>query len=374
MPHAEILWIGSQGGMEQSLVQRHGISYRGIRTGQLRGVNPLKALFNILKMLDGVRQSQTILREFRPQVCLVTGGYVCVPVVIACRLAGIPVLIYLPDMTPGWAIKLMSKVAQRVAVSHVDAARHFGGEWPQGKAVVTGYPVRPELIAAAQDRAAARRRLAEQLNRNGADRPGWTTTTMHQDDAPLLLVWGASQGARSINRATWAALEQLTPHAHVLHIVGTRDWSMAQDPAENPAAADGAADTLVARYCAVDYLHEAMVDALAAADLTVGRAGASILGEFTIPGLPSVLVPLPIAGGHQEPNAAVLAQAGAAVIIEDAALGAELVDTVVPLLQDTARRATMRHAAREMAQPHAAASIAQLLAQMAVPASGPRDS
>lgn len=362
------MWVGSSGGMEQALVERHGLAYRGIHTGQLRGVNPLKALFNIGKMVGGVRQTLAILNEFPADVCLVTGGYVCVPVVVACRLRGIPVMIYLPDMTPGWAIRWLSKLAQRVAVSHEDAAQHFGGEWPQGKAVVTGYPVRPKLLAAAQDRQAARTRLADALNRGGSRRT-WIDT----DKLPLLLVWGASQGARSINRATWAALDALTAHAHILHIVGTRDWSMAQDPAENPVAAhvrnpDTAPDAsgpLAERYCAVDYLHEAMPDALAAADVTVARAGASILGEFTVTGLPAVLVPLPIAGGHQDHNAQTLAQAGAAVILDDADLSRDLVSTTLPLLQDADRRNAMADAARRLARPAAAAAIAAELRKLA---------
>jgi UDP-N-acetylglucosamine--N-acetylmuramyl-(pentapeptide) pyrophosphoryl-undecaprenol N-acetylglucosamine transferase len=381
-----LLWIGSEGGMEQALVERQGLAYRGIRTGQLRGVNPLQALLNIRKMIGGVRRALAILDEFRPQVCLVTGGYVCAPVVVACRLRRIPVLIYLPDMTPGWAIRWLSTLAQRVAVTRPQAAAHFGGEWPQGKAIVTGYPVRAELVAAAQDRQAARQRLAAFLNgATTGSSPAWTRTNLDVDDAPLLLVWGASQGARSINRATWAALDALTPHAHILHIVGTRDWPMAQDPTENPAAAADAPKALVERYCAVDYLHEAMIDALAAADLTVSRAGASILGEFTVTGLPAVLVPLPIAGGHQDHNAQELAQAGAAVVIADSELQArsqpsrgmnnkseshhamsnKLVETVQPLLQDTQRRQRMAQAARAQARPDAADAIALELWKLA---------
>jgi UDP-N-acetylglucosamine--N-acetylmuramyl-(pentapeptide) pyrophosphoryl-undecaprenol N-acetylglucosamine transferase len=300
--------------------------------------------------------------------------------VIACRLRGIPVMVYLPDMTPGWAIRWLSKLAQRVGVSHSAAAAHFGGQWPQGKAVVTGYPVRDELVKAAQDRREARRRLAEYLN-SGWQRgegegsrilPGGPTEATAQplpelanSDTPLLLVWGASQGARSINRATWRALEELTPRACILHIVGIRDWEMAQDPMENPAAGEHVNALLAQRYCAVDYLHEGMIHALAAADLTVARAGASILGELTVTGLPGVLVPLPIAGGHQQHNAEALAQAGAAVILPDADLAANLVNTVQPLLENNQRRNAMAQAARRLARPEAAKAIADELWRLA---------
>jgi UDP-N-acetylglucosamine--N-acetylmuramyl-(pentapeptide) pyrophosphoryl-undecaprenol N-acetylglucosamine transferase len=134
--------------MEQGLVERAGLPYRGIDTGQMRGINPVMALVNAGRMVKGVRQSLAILESFRPDVCLVTGGYVCAPVVMACRLRRVPVLIYLPDIVPGWAIRSLSWLAQRVAVTFPAAAGAFGGQVPQGKAVVTGYPLRPELVKA----------------------------------------------------------------------------------------------------------------------------------------------------------------------------------------------------------------------------------
>ena len=143
-----LLWVGSEGGMEQALVERAGIPFRGISTGQLRGANPFKLARNAARMAAGTRQSLALIDSFRPDACFVTGGYVCGPVVAACALRKVPVLIYLPDMTPGYAIRLLSKMAQRVAVTLPEAAAHFGGEAPAGKAVVTGYPVRDELLAA----------------------------------------------------------------------------------------------------------------------------------------------------------------------------------------------------------------------------------
>jgi UDP-N-acetylglucosamine--N-acetylmuramyl-(pentapeptide) pyrophosphoryl-undecaprenol N-acetylglucosamine transferase len=340
--------------MEQPLVERAGIAYRGIETGQLHVANPLAALANLGKMAHGVRQSLAILDDFRPQVCLATGGYVCAPVVVACRRRGVPVLIYLPDMTPGWAIRLLSKLAQRVAVSFPEAAVYFGGEVPQGKAVVTGYPVRDELVQAATDRSRARRRLAEAIGRPQL-RP------LSADDLPLLLVWGGSQGSRSINQATWGALPLLLPHAHVVHVVGQRDWPLYLEQKQGWATG---AEVNLDRYHAVDYLHEAMPLALAAADLSVARAGASTLGEFPVAGLPSILVPLPIGGVNQMRNAEQLARHGAAIILDDADLGSELGPQAVALLQEPARLAAMAAAAAKLAKPGAAQHIAAELARL----------
>lgn len=341
--------------MEQALVERAGIAYRGIDTGQLHGINPLKALANAAKMVAGFRQSLAILRDFRPDVCMVTGGYVCAPVVLACRVRRIPVLIYLPDMVPGAAILWLSRLVQRVAISFPEVAPYFGGLAPKGKAVVTGYPVRRELVEAARDRAAARRELAQHI-----DQP----TMDGSDELPLVLIWGGSLGARSINIATWDALADLLPHAHVLHVVGTRDWGMAKERMQELRDSGVLSGGAARRYHPVDYLHETMSLALAAADLTVARAGASTLGEFPVAGLPAVLVPLVLTGVNQQRNAEQLAQHGAAVIVADNRLADDLARTVVELLNQSERRAAMAQAAKALAKPDAAQNIADALVEL----------
>jgi UDP-N-acetylglucosamine--N-acetylmuramyl-(pentapeptide) pyrophosphoryl-undecaprenol N-acetylglucosamine transferase len=346
-----LLWVGSVGGMEQALVERAGIPYRGISTGQLRAANPFKLARNALKMVAGARQSLDIINSFRPDVCFVTGGYVCGPVVAACSLRKVPVLIYLPDVTPGYAIRTLSKLAQRVAVTLPEVAAHFGGLAPQGKAVVTGYPIRQELLDAAADRPAARRRLAELLP--------WPQLSGELAGLPLLLVWGGSSGARVINRAAWGAVLQLLPHAAVLHAVGERDWPLHQEWAQaNPLPA-----ALAGRYHPVPYLHEAMPPALAAADLTVARAGASSLGEFPAAGLPAVLAPL--MSVNQMDNAQALAGRGAAVIVRDEELAAKLAPTVLDLLNHPDKLQAMRQAMAGLAQPHAAQAIAAEIRRLA---------
>jgi UDP-N-acetylglucosamine--N-acetylmuramyl-(pentapeptide) pyrophosphoryl-undecaprenol N-acetylglucosamine transferase len=349
--------------MEQGLVERAGIAFRGVHTGQLRGINPLAALANMARMAQGVRQSHHIVDEFRPDVCFVTGGYVCAPVVMACRQRHVPVLIYLPDIVPGWAIRMLSKLAQRVAVTMPAAARYFGGEAPQGKAVVTGYPVRQELLAATgcgqlavtahlRNRAHVRKKLAMALARPlAAGEPDGQTL-------PLVLVWGGSQGSRTINRAIWAALGQVTPFAHILHVIGERDWPLYQQ--EAPEKSLTAA--LRRRYHPVAYLHEAMAWALAAADLSVARAGASSLGEFPVARLPAILAPL--VGVNQQQNAGQLAERGAAVVIDDDRLASQLTPVLLDLIQDEPRRRRMESALADLARPQAALNIARELARL----------
>ena len=415
-----MLWVGSEGGMERALVERAGIAFRGIETGQLRGQSPLTALRNGGKMLAGLRQSLHILRDFRPDVCFVTGGYVCTPVVAACRLRGVPVLIYLPDMKPGWAIRALSKLAQCVAISFPGAAGYFGGFAPEGKAVVTGYPVRRELVELAGARVAAKRALAARLDvpslnptpalpasgegvpdNSEADierapliaagaagrfptalpaRPSSSPSPPLRQargvgerqalengggdlNLPLILIWGGSSGARSINRATWGVLSRLLPHAEVLHIVGTRDWALHEEAVAEPALAATLDGPLGARYRPVPYLHDEMALALAAADISVARAGASTLGEFPVAGLPSILVPL--AAVNQQENAEALADHGAALIVEDEALAQQLAPTLLSLLADEDRLSTMRENLAVLAEPDAAKNIARELSKLA---------
>jgi UDP-N-acetylglucosamine--N-acetylmuramyl-(pentapeptide) pyrophosphoryl-undecaprenol N-acetylglucosamine transferase len=351
VPEVQTLWVGSRGGMEKELIERAGIDFAAIDTGQLRVANPLKVMRNLGRMGAGVQQSQAIIDHFRPDVCFVTGGYVCGPVVVACWQRKIPVLIYLPDMSPGYAIRLLSTLATRVAVSFPEVAHWFGGEAPAGKAVVTGYPVRAEVVAAAQDRRRARQQLAAALATSLAEPDG--------RQAPLLLVWGGSSGARAINQATWGALPALLPLAQVVHVVGVRDWPLY----EAWAVAHPLPPEVQHRYHPVAYLHEAMPLALAAADLSVARAGASTLGEFPVCRLPSILAPLHSV--NQADNAQALAGRGGAVVIEDTELPTQLAPTVASLLTDPARLPAMATALVQMAQPDAALHIAEEIVRLA---------
>lgn len=339
----DLLWVGSADGMEAGLVARAGIPYRSVATGKLRGANPVRAAKTTSAVASGVKQGLAILDEVKPHVCFVTGGYVCAPMVIASAMRKVPILIYLPDMQPGWTIKWMSKVASRVAVSFPEVAHHFGGLYPQGKAVVTGYPVRTELVERARNRAASRRDLARALGR-----------PLDAQGVPLLLVWGGSLGSRNINQSMWQALPAVLPYAHVLHVVGTRDWEAYM---QTPGTVPDLLPELAARYHAVPYLHEEMSLALAAADLSLARAGASTLGEFPVAHLPSILVPL--LSVNQQANADLLVNHGGAVMIPDEELGAKLAPVLVDLLRDSEARDRMEANLRKLAMPHAASAIAQ---------------
>ncbi len=332
--HVAFRYVGEAGGIEEQLATQAGIAFSAIATGQVRGRALVAAGRSLIRMVRGAAQCAEIIRAFRPQVTFVTGGYVAAPAVWASWRARVPVLIYLPDLTPGQAIRLTSRLAARVAVSFPEVARYF-----PGKAVVTGYPVRQALLKT--DKAAARQAL------------GLT------NEDPVLLVFGGSRGARSINRALTAALPQLLPRCQVVHVSGWLDWPWVQE------VADRLPDALRERYHPYAYLHEEMPQALAAADLAVARAGASTLGEFPVCSLPSILVPYPFAGQHQDANAAYLAQRGAALIIPDGELDRRLAPAVLHLLDEPEERRAMAQAAAQLARPDAAQNIALELCHLA---------
>jgi len=320
-----------------------GIPFAPISAAPVVGRGVLGRLRAVVSLSRGLWQSWRLAGRQRPQALLVTGGYVCVPVALAAWVRRIPLYIYLPDIQPGLAIRFLARFARRIAVT-APAAEAF---LPAGRCKVTGYPTRVELRAA--DRQAARRR--------------WSL--MEADR--LLLVFGGSQGSRRINEALAAAAPRLLEHCHLLHLSGPRDLAAALAAREAMPAASRE------RYHLEPYLDSAeMALALAAADLAVCRAGAATLGECPALGLPAILVPLPISGGHQWPNARFLQQAGAAEVLADAdCSGAALTNLVLGLLSQPDRLRDMGRRARSLDRPAAAEDIWAMVAQ-SLPGPPPR--
>jgi len=335
---SDLLYVGAPGSVEEGLACRHGLAFAGVQSGQLRGKAPWTAARALIRAAGGVRQAQRVIAEFRPQAIFSTGGYAAAPTLIAGRRAGVPALIYLPDIEPGVTIKLLSRLARRVAVSFDEVRRYF----PAEKVVATGYPVRRALSGG--NRSGARRRLGL------------------PEEGLVVLAFGGSQGARSINKAVAAGAGELTVLGDVVHVTGSLDYAWVCQ------ARDALAEVARARYLVHEYLHEEMVDALLAADLAIARAGASTLGEFPAAGVPSILVPYPYSGQHQVANARFMERHGAAVVIEDSLLAAQLVGQVEHILRSPDVRTKMAEAARALARPAAAAELAQQLQWLAAPA------
>jgi UDP-N-acetylglucosamine--N-acetylmuramyl-(pentapeptide) pyrophosphoryl-undecaprenol N-acetylglucosamine transferase len=328
---ATLSWVGTLKGMEGDLVRRHNIPYIGLPGGGLHGVALLNAVRNGWDLARAVFVAGKALRSDGPAAVLTTGGFVGGPVAIAARWYGVPSLVFVPDIEPAQSVKAIARLAQKVAVSVPESLGYF----QKGQGEVTGYPLGDRITGWTRD--AGREALG--LN----------------PDELVFLVFGGSRGARSINRAVVANVVALTGLAHVVHISGTLDWP------EVEASRAAMPEEVQSRYDAYPYLHEQMGGAMAAADLVLCRSGASVLGEFPHFGLPSILVPYPYAWRYQRVNAGWLEERGAAIVVEDAALGDTIVNTVARLIGDGAHLHQMAEAARKLAQPDAAARAARLL-------------
>jgi len=327
----DTLWVGGEGGMEESLVKRQGITFQSIPAAGVHGVGLLTLPRNLTTIGRGIFAARRILNEFKPDVMFFTGGYVAVPVALAG--SSIPTVLYVPDIEPGMALKSLVGFADVVAVTTNQSQKFFNK-----KVLETGYPLRADL--ALWDRSTAHRHL------------GIT------GQLPVLLIFGGSKGARSINKAVLNNLRELLEKFEVIHLSGDLDWQLVKHNREQLPM------ELAARYHALPYLHD-MGSALAAADLVVSRAGASSLGEFPLFGLPAILVPYPHAWRYQKVNADHLARRGAAVILEDHLLERELMATLNVLLENPNKLKAMRAAMFELSHPRAAEKIASALIELA---------
>ncbi len=329
--------------MEAALVPRAGIPFQAVPAAGVHGVGWRRLPANLLRLVRGTLRARQVVRAFRPQVAFFTGGYVGVPVALA--LGRTPRVVFIPDLEPGLALKLLVRMAALVA-TNVEATL---GMLPKGRrAAAFGYPLRRALRQRRGDRAASRRRMGLRA------------------EAPVLLVLGGSRGARSINEALWSHLTVLLPRMQVVHVTGERDWPKVEN------VRPGIPPQMASDYHPYPYLHEQMGDALQAADLVVSRAGASTLGEYPYFGLPSILVPYPHAWRYQQRNARWLAQAGAARVIEDHQLGERLAQEVLALMEDRQALQAMGRAAAALCKPQAAQELARALVSLAQELEGRR--
>ncbi len=324
--------------MEADLVKREGIPFRSIPAAGLHGVGLSALPRNVSRLTRGALAARHILLEFRPDVMFFTGGFIAGPIAFASRTPPpvgrhIPTLLYVPDIEPGMALKSLSHFADRIAVSAGESQKYFSK-----KVVVTGYPVRSDLIPWTREKA------RQALNLTG--------------EAPVMLIFGGSKGARSINEAVLPRLSTLLQMAQVIHITGQLDWDAIKKTTKTLTLSEQK------RYHAFPYLHEEMGAALAAADLTVARAGASALGELPLHGLPAILIPYPYAWRYQKVNADYLAQRGAAVMLADELLQQQLVRVITDLLENPSKRRAMQDAMHSLARPHAAEAIADQLVEL----------
>lgn len=335
------------------MASESSLPFRAIPAAALRGRGPLGLARGAATLASGTAAAARLIGELRPRAILGTGGYVCVPLFLAARARGVPTMVYLPDVVPGLAVKLLSRIATLTAANVEDALPRLGLAPGHPRALVTGYPVRAELFSL--DKAACRRAFGL------------------GDEPPVALVYGGSRGARSINRAVEALLPDLLECCALIHVCGREG-----DATWLRAAAERLPGRLQMRYKLYEYLasgEQSMAAAFGAADLAICRSGASTLAELPAAGLPAVLVPYPYV--HQDENADYLVRRGAAVkVADDAMLGpgrpqdGALFRAVNRLFDDKHERQDMAERSRALARPDAARSLAGALLRLAARSGG----
>ena len=345
-PEARIVYIGARGRMEASLVPKRGypihlVYARGLPSGR----RPLALLRFALCTGFGVLQSLFHLLRHRPRMIVATGGYASSPVLLAhwllksLRLSGARrCFVHEQNAVPGKVNRLAGRIADRIGVSFEASLGYF----PAEKATWAGYPVRREIGAVSRVDARASQGLPT--------------------DAKVVFAFGASSGARSINRAVVDALPRLLarPDIHVIHVIGqthSPEYDAESDTRDRLEGLD-LTDEQLSRYHQSDYSHE--IETLyAASDLVIGRSSAGVVTEIGICGIPSILVPLPYApGDHQAVNARTLESRGAAVVLYESISvengqtigvvdGERLAGMARDILDDPARHDAMSQRARE---------------------------
>ena len=277
----DILYVGSYEGIEKKLIMKEGIPYRGISSGKLRRYFDLKNFTDPFRVLKGFGEAASIIKEFQPDIVFSKGGYVSVPVVRAAGMKHIPVVIHESDMTPGLANKLSYGAATKICCNFPETFDLL----PKDKAVLTGSPIRAELLSGDKEKA---REL-----------------TGFPEDKPVLLVIGGSLGSRAVNEAVRRDLPALLQEFSVLHLCGkgNLDESLA-----------GTKD-----YLQFEYVSEELKDYFALADIMVSRAGANSICEILALRKPNVLIPLSAKAsrGDQILNARSFENQGYSLVLEE---------------------------------------------------------
>ncbi|MDP9366251.1 MAG: undecaprenyldiphospho-muramoylpentapeptide beta-N-acetylglucosaminyltransferase [Chloroflexota bacterium] len=339
---AELLWIGSAGGVETEAAADAGIPFRAIPTGKLRRYLSARTALDAARVPVGVVQAFRLVRRFGPSVVFSTGGFVSVPTVVAAARS-VPVLTHEQTAILGLATRINARFADVLAVSYDETAHLAASLRP--RVVVTGNPVRASLTEGSGDRALARFGFSP--------------------DLPLLYVTGGARGASPLNRRVAQLLPGLLDHCQVLHQTGP---SSANRDAEELSAASAAwSKPARERYRVVEFVRDELADVYAAASLVLGRAGAGTVAELAFLGIPAILVPLPGAGGDEQTrNGHLLAAAGGAVLLpQTEATPERLGTTILDLLRDPVRLRAMGQAARSVGRPDAAARLADELLALA---------
>ena len=289
----DVHYIGSYNGIEKTLIENCHVPYYGISSGKLRRYFDLKNFSDPFKVLKGFSEASKLLKKLKPDVVFSKGGFVSVPVVIAASRHKIPVIIHESDMTPGLANKLSIPAASKVCCNFPETISHL----PKGKAVLSGSPIREELLSGSREKA--------------------LSFTGLSGKKPVLLIIGGSLGSVVVNEAVRSILPKLLERFEIIHLCGKGKLD------QTLTAMNG--------YVQYEYISEELKDLFALSDIVISRAGANSICEFLALRKPALLIPLSAAAsrGDQILNARSFEKQGYAAVLEEEQLNAETLYSAV---------------------------------------------
>lgn len=284
----EISYIGSYNGIEKGLIEDQGIDYYGINSGKFRRYHSWKNFTDPFRVIQGYFQAKKIIRKIKPDVIFSKGGFVSVPVIFAAKRRHVPSIIHESDLTPGLANRLAIPSASKVCCNFPETLKHL----PEGKAVLTGSPIRQELMHGNKEAA--------------YEFCGFTS------DLPVLMIMGGSIGSVYINNAIRQNIDELLKKYQIIHLCGKNNLD------ENLKNVEG--------YAQFEYISENLPDLFAAADIVVARAGANSICELLALHKPNILIPLSrnASRGDQILNANSFKKQGFSVVLEEEEVTPEL--------------------------------------------------
>jgi len=277
----EVHYIGSYDGIEKKLIEEFEIPYYGISSGKLRRYFDIKNFTDPFKVLKGYSEAAKLMKQIKPDVVFSKGGFVTVPVVVAAHRKKIPTIIHESDMTPGLANKLCISSATKICCNFPETIAHL----PEGKAKLTGSPIRKELLSGSRERA--------------------KKFCNFTSNKPAILIIGGSLGAAAVNDAVRKILPQLLPKFNVIHLCGKGKID------ESLKNTNG--------YVQFEYIKKELADLFALADIVISRAGANAICELLSLKKPNILIPLPAAAsrGDQILNAGSFKKQGFSEVLEE---------------------------------------------------------
>lgn len=309
-PSNEILYVGTKEGLERELVPKAGFDFKYVTAKYLRRKISFENVKTLFASIKGVMEAAKIINEFKPDIVVGTGGYVCGPVVLAASLKKIPTMIHEQNVFPGITNKMLSKFVDVIGISFAEAERYFPEE-SRKKLVLVGNPVRKDILTA------DRRKSRTKLNL----RP----------DVTLIYSFGGSGGQLSLNEAIIDVIKKYNGQKNIkiIHVTGKKLFASFMDEIKKENI------ILENNIEILDYMYDAAT-ALSASDIVIGSAGAITIAEITVTGVPSILIPKTYtAENHQEYNARALEKEGASrVILERDLDGSALIKEIEEIIDN----------------------------------------